>query len=357
MLAVQTSEYQRACKMPVDFTSYLLSASPPATKLDLLSYAFSQEASRNWQQQQQQQQQQVDKAENEKNDSSVEKIDNELSKLNLTNEHVRNGFKNLKPIIIRKDDLDSDGEWSDTSSGPNSGPNSGRVTPTSPCSPKSNKKVSFADHRGYALATVRIMTEPSDHPPKLAEDVFKTITNGAVAAVSGLPPFKLNFTQPASDYMAFRDKVGKSFVSLENVILRDYNVLGTIKVKNICFDKRVFFHMTKDNWKSSQDLEAKYVQPFGGNLVHNLDTFSFEFDIDPQTDGHRTIEFAVCFETPGQQYWDSNGGANYGIVPTDFNAVSSPDPLPTSTQPSLARRDSWTDYGCWHHVNTAAPYY
>jgi len=343
---------RRANKMPVDFATYLLSSSPPATNLELISYAFSDEARQDWERAQ---------AENNCNnnnlDNDLENINKDLNKINIQNGHTKHRtlrFNGLKPIIIRKDELNSDGELSDTSSSPNSG----RVTPTSPCSPRSNKKVSFADHRGYALATVRIMTEASDQPPKLKEDVLQVITKGATASVSSLPPFKLTFVQPASDYMAFRDKIDKCNVSLENVILRDYNVLGTIKVKNICFDKRVFLRLTKDNWCSSQDIEAKYVQPFGGNLVHNFDTFSFEFDIDPQKDANRPLLFAVCYEAGSSQFWDNNSGANYEIVPTDFNADVQPEaPLPTSTVPTLNRRGSLTDYGCWHHVDTSAPYY
>lgn len=337
-----------AQKMPVDFAQYLLSTSPPATNLELLSYAFSPEAARNWTQNNR------NEAEKEEN-NNVEKIDNDFSRLNLNGKVRRSAAKEIKSIIIRKEDGESDCDWSDSASAQSSG----RATPTSPCSPKTNKKVSFADHKGLALATVRIMTEPSDQPPRLGPEVLKSITNGAEAVVSGLPPFRLNFQQPASDYMAFRDKIEKGFVSLENVILRDYNVLGTIKVKNICFEKRVFVRCTFDSWKTSQDVEAKYVQPFGGNMVHNFDTFSFEFDIDSQIENTQIIQFAVCFETPTGQNWDSNNGENYRILPTDFNSHSHLNlaPLPSSTQPTLNRVDSWTEYGCWHHVDTSSPYY
>lgn len=335
-----------APKMPVDFATYLLSSSPPASNLELLSYAFSPEAARNWTQNQQ------NLANNDVENNNFEKIDNDFSKLSI-NGKVKRRNGEIKSIIIKKDESESDCDWSDMSA-----QNSGRATPTSPCSPRANKKVSFADHKGFALATVRIMTEPSDQPPRLGADVFKSITNGAEASVSGLPPFKLKFTQPASDYMAFREKIERNFVSLENVILRDYNVLGTIKVKNVCYDKRVFVRCTFDSWKTSQDIEAKYVQPFGGNMVHNYDTFSFEYDIDSQTDNSQIIQFAVCFETPTGQHWDNNSGDNYQIVPTDFSAAEHHmAPMPTSSHATLNRVDSWTEYSCWRHVDTSSPYY
>lgn len=330
-----------APKMPMDFASYLLSSSPPASNLELLSLAFSPEAAREW-------------AEASNRDSNDCQNGNGCdANGNLTNNFVRRR-KAIKPIIIKKDENNSDCDTSEASS------DSGRVTPTSPCSPRTNKKVSFADHKGFALATVRIMTEPSDHPPSLREDVMKSITKDEEAVVSGLPPFKLKFTQPASDYMAFRDKIEKNCVSLENVILRDYSVLGTIKVKNVCFDKHVFIRCTFDSWKSSQDIEAKFVQPYGGNLVQNFDTFSFEFEIDSQTDTKSNkVQFAVCFETPSGQHWDNNSGANYEIVPTDFSLEGEHigKTLPTSTCSSLKKVSAWSEYRCWQHVDTSSPYY
>ncbi|KAH3802980.1 protein phosphatase 1 regulatory subunit 3B-like [Dreissena polymorpha] len=341
-------------RMQVDYTAYLLAASPPANSLEFLSYAFSAEAKREWEQSLQNETDlQNNNGDDCTNDNSMLECTKVFSTMAIKNGRVKRN-QTIKPIIIRKDEASSDGDWSECSSGPNSG----QETPTSPCSPRTNKKVSFADHKGFALVTVRIMTEPSDHPPKLGEDVLKTLTNGAEAVVSGLPPFRLKFSQPASDYMAFRDKVDKNNVSLENVILRDYNVLGTIKVKNICFDKKVFIRLTTNSWKSSHDIQAKYVQPFG-NLVHNFDTFSFEFDIDSQADTKHVIQFAVCFVADDNQFWDNNSGTNYEIAATDFNKASSfvPDPLPSSTIPSLNRRGSLSEYGCWHHVDTSSPYY
>ncbi|XP_060603197.1 protein phosphatase 1 regulatory subunit 3B-like isoform X2 [Ruditapes philippinarum] len=333
----------RMAKMPMDFATYLLSSSPPATNLELLSLAFDPEAAREWAQSRANNQQNNNEQNNECQFNGCDENRNFVSRR-----------KAIKPIIIKKDDTQNEcDDMSEASC------DSGRVTPTSPCSPRTSKKVSFADHRGLALVTVRIMTEPSDHPPKLAAEVMKSITNGEKAVVSGLPPYKLKFTQPASDYMAFRDKIEKNCISLENVILRDYTVLGTIKVKNICFDKRVFVRCTFDSWNSSQDFEAKFVQPFGGNLVHNFDTFSFEFEIDSHCDTQNKVQFAVCFETPSGQHWDNNSGVNYEILPTDFSSADeyTTESLPTSTLSTRTKVDSWSEYSCWRHVDTSSPYY
>ena len=345
---LDTVPQRMAQKMPVDFATYLLSSSPPATNLELLSFAFSENARKTWTQSLQRENtrhQQIGEIDD------VEEVESE-SVWNKQQTLPKLARNRLKPIIIKKDDLSSDGE-----SLSNSRNTSGNVTPTSPCSPRLGKKVSFADHRGYALATVRIMTEASDQPPNLTSEILKSIKRGAKADAAGLLPFKLRFSQPASDYMAFRDRIDKNFVSLENVILRDYNVLGTVKVKNICFEKHIFIRCSFDSWESSHDIEAKFVPSVGCMSHSGMDTFSFEFDIE--THVNSVIQFAVCYEIPGKQYWDNNSGENYQIVPTDFNAPHPPHNHSWTTDVSFQSQhaDGWTQYGCWNHVDTSAPYY
>ena len=326
---VQTRQCMEAT-MPVDFTTYLLSSSPPATNIEFISYAFSQEAARNF----------------------------HLDRNGFTRQSpadIRRKRSNVKPIILRNTDelnnnLNSDGE--------NSGPSSGTVTPTSPASPgKLRKKVSFADNKGLALATVRIMSEPSDQPPKLGPNIIDSITNGAKADVSDEPPFELKFGQPASDYLAFRDKIEKNCVSLENVIVKDYNILGTIKVKNLCFDKKVFARCTFDSWETSHDIVAKYVQPLGDSAGHSVDTFSFDFDIPTDFDMNKKIQFCIGFQTPMGEFWDSNNGENYEISARKYIPKPSQSLFSSSNRVNLNTVPSWTEYACWNYVDTSTPYY
>ena len=316
--------------MPVDFTTYLLSSSPPATNIEFISYAFSHEAARNFQ----------------------------LEHNGFTRPspaEIRRKRNNIKPIILRNTDILNNNCFSD---GENSTPSSGTVTPTSPSSPgRLRKKVSFADHKGLALATVRIMSEPSDQPPRLGPNIIDSIAKGVNTDDSDEPPFELKFGQPASDYLAFRDKIEKNCVSLENVILRDYNVLGTIKVKNICFDKKVFARCTFDSWSTSLDIEAKYVQPPGDSSGHSVDTFSFELDIPVDFDSTKKIQFCVCFQTPTGEHWDSNNGENYEISPRKYIPKPIQNLFPSSNTQTLHRVSSWTEYACWNHVDTSTPYY
>lgn len=99
-------------------------------------------------------------------------------------------------------------------------------------------------------------------------------------------------------------------MALENVIVRESEsiVVGTIKVRNLHFDKEVIVRVTYDKWQSQEDIQCTYSN-LGGPLVTGgayalFDTFSFKLTLPPSS--KRSIEFCVCFRCNGQEYWDSH---------------------------------------------------
>lgn len=64
-------------------------------------------------------------------------------------------------------------------------------------------------------------------------------------------------------------------MSLENVIVKDEDsmVVGTIKVKNVGFEKEVVVRATFDDWKSQQDIFCNF------SRVSFLFVYSFFFVI------------------------------------------------------------------------------
>lgn len=84
------------------------------------------------------------------------------------------------------------------------------------------------------------MTEPSFAPPRWSMAFLAQVTRGAAAEVSP-EPWEPTFAQPASDYLAFRGRLDRDNVSLENVIVREAEqvVVGTVKVRNLAFHKEV----------------------------------------------------------------------------------------------------------------------
>jgi hypothetical protein len=70
-------------------------------------------------------------------------------------------------------------------------------------------------------------------------------TNDISQMSGSIAVYSLNFNQPASDYVGFRQKIEHECVSLENVLLNRFQINGTIKVKNIHFQKVSFFFLPK----------------------------------------------------------------------------------------------------------------
>ena len=321
--------------MPVDFTSYLLSSSPPASSFDLLNFSQHLDNTR------------LSINGYVYNDKCVNSSFCALKQKNA--ESKKKKGPDIRPIITNISNGEEDSESSpETNSQPT-------TPPTSPG--KLKKKVSFADHRGMALASVKIMTEPSDVPPKLKLEVLAAVRQGATADVSDQPPLVLKFPQPASDYLAFRDQLDKNCVTLENVILRDYKVLGTMKVKNISFEKRVSVRVSFDSWETFSDFEGTYVhgQP---SSSQNIDTFSFEFDVPTNLENDATIEFAVFYEANATQYWDNRNGENYKItMSSKTRLVFVPSDQKSLNNGPLHNVDSWSEFAAWNKVDTSIPYW
>lgn len=173
--------------------------------------------------------------------------------------------------------------------------------------------------------------------------------------------YSLNFGQPASDYYKFRQRLEANNMSLENVLLNGFQINGTIKVKNISFEKKVFIRCSFNKWKDYEDYEAVYVSSdlfSGSSSMHSppgssysaafcginnghyepqhkeYDTFRFEFKLPkhaepdamtrPSANNYRSsnitasIEFCICYQSGAgnnmKEYWDSNGGSNYEIL-------------------------------------------
>jgi protein phosphatase 1 regulatory subunit 3A/B/C/D/E len=257
--------------------------------------------------------------------------------------------------------------------------------------PISKKKVRFADDCGEALECVRVMTEPSDCPPKINPAVIRRYRKAAKAFAASSQEkcnvlstdeessdddedelysskkhasWKIGFTQPASEYVKFRESLEKNKVALENVMLRNDHckMLGTIKVANISFEKSVFVRFTSDGWKSYLDRPATYQ----ASSSKTYDTFGFEIDV-PMNEGDLTkVEFCICYVAGGIEYWDSNNGNNYSLISETQQSKSI---QPQATAVNHQRRNSdcddayrmnyenWTRFASWKNLSTEGPYW
>ena len=210
------------------------------------------------------------------------------------------------------------------------------------------KKVSFADDIGLALENIKEVTEAFDVPPCFSENLITKL--GLDQPVCFVDPllFAFNFAQPAADYMEFRNKLETNKVCLEKVTAKDRKLIGTIRVKNISFEKTVTVRCSFDEWKSFVDFVAVYV-PSGNS---QYDTFSFEIGVPSQLVAGRKLHFAICFQASNsQQYWDSNGGDNYEVE--CLASELEPEDGITFT---VKRNDSWSDFAVWNGIDST-PYW
>lgn len=164
---------------------------------------------------------------------------------------------------------------------------------------------------------VRVMSEPSNVPPLWSTAYLAGLTGRLLNTkieneqpVELMSLWQVTFPQPASDYLAFRRKLDQENVSLENVIVRESEqcLVGTIKVRNIAYDKEVVVRASNDSWKTHEDVHCTYVEQPGLPALILYDTFRFRLTLPLKSN---LIEFCVRYRTDGKEYWDNNEGKNF----------------------------------------------
>jgi len=187
--------------------------------------------------------------------------------------------------------------------------------------PIKNKHVVFADSQGLSLTDVRVFSDKEEHadfdllPSLQGSGSIKE--DGYSCTVSTCCPgtqLKLGFPQPSENFQAFRAKLAESMVTLENCSVTEVALEGTVRVRNISFQKEVNVRITFDSWQSYRNVPCTYVQKrFGGPQT---DIFEFYIDIPKVLDAKRKIEFCLSYLPGGQSktFWDNNNGQNYSIA-------------------------------------------
>ncbi|KAM9392734.1 protein phosphatase 1 regulatory subunit 3C-B-like [Pholidichthys leucotaenia] len=189
-------------------------------------------------------------------------------------------------------------------------------------SPIKNKRVIFADSEGLSLTAVHVFSdeeEPSDLNPLPSLKCLGSMTeeNGYSCTVSTCCPgtqLKLGFPQPSANFQAFRTRLAESMIILENCTISEQALRGTVRVRNISFQKDVRVRITFDSWQSYRDVPCTYLQKrFGGPQT---DIFEFDITIPKVLDAKRKIEFCLSYLPGGHSelFWDNNNGLNYSIT-------------------------------------------
>lgn len=174
------------------------------------------------------------------------------------------------------------------------------------------KRVAFADAKGLSLITVRLFSEKEDkirrEPlkiPRLKKMICSTEPANKTLGLS------LGFDQPCRDFQAFRTRLQDHMVLLESCDVTKRCILGTVRVKNVCFEKAVHIRITFDTWRSYMDVPCAYLDQCYGEP--GTDVFEFNISVPERIDGH--IEFCVSYSPAAlaATEWDNNNGKNYCI--------------------------------------------
>ena len=87
-------------------------------------------------------------------------------------------------------------------------------------------------------------------------------------------------------------------------------ITGSIRVKNLHYEKEVFVRWTVDNWVTYVDTSAEH-------HAHSEDGESddFSFGLVTTEDSKINVQLAVCYRTPnGEEFWDNNSGENFTLT-------------------------------------------
>lgn len=191
-----------------------------------------------------------------------------------------------------------------------------------PLSPK--KSVRFADTHGLALAQVFNIRDTEKESSPYPHNSHRSNERRGRLVKS----LCLTCSQPASDE-GFLGKVRCNCVCLENVAVRGMSVMGTVRVLNLSFEKRISVRWTTNNWTTCEETEATYVT---GSSDGESDRFAFELKVPEVVEAGQKIQFAVRYRPAGdKEYWDNNDCKNYS--------------LECYTQWKKEKRDAWHDAG------------
>ncbi|KAI7797453.1 protein phosphatase 1 regulatory subunit 3C-B-like [Triplophysa rosa] len=185
-----------------------------------------------------------------------------------------------------------------------------RITTTN--TGRREKRVAFADSKGLSLITVRLFSEKYEKLEPVKQPRLWKL-NCVKETVNETLRLRLGFEQPCLDFQAFRCRLRERMVLLESCKVTRRSILGTVRVRNICFEKAVHIRVTFDAWHSYLDVPCTYLDQCYGEP--GTDVFEFNVTVPEQLDTGGRTEFCVSYLPGGfsAAEWDNNNGKNYCI--------------------------------------------
>lgn len=171
------------------------------------------------------------------------------------------------------------------------------------------KHVRFADTVGQQLESVQHIVR-SELPPEVPGTALDHLRKQRLRVHRQLQP---TFQGPSRDQV--RERLSRSGVALERAQAVDTSVQGTVRVKNLAYEKLVTVRYTLDEWRSFVDVEGNYVE---GSHDGDSDCFSFSIFVStaeeevfvPGNKLHFAVRYTYGRDNDGTG-WDNNDGSNY----------------------------------------------
>ncbi|NXJ15611.1 PPR3C phosphatase, partial [Odontophorus gujanensis] len=212
-----------------------------------------------------------------------------------------NKFKPLRPCLhVKRDSEAQKNDWNHSAA-------------------RAKKRVVFADSKGLSLTAIHTFSEFQEHPGwDLQFDLIGLENITSNLKLHEEKNLILDFPRPSADYLDFRNRLQKNLVCLENCSLQEKVLSGTVKVKNVSFEKKVQVRITFDTWKTYTDTECVYMNNVYGDSEN--DTFSFTVDLPPAIPSKEKIEFCISYQSGEHTFWDNNEGQNYKILHAEWKS-------------------------------------
>lgn len=180
-------------------------------------------------------------------------------------------------------------------------------------------RVRFADALGLELAQVKVFQAGDD--PAVPLHVLSRL---AIASDLGCSSQELEFTlqclvpdfSPPVDAPDFQARLQRQLVCLERVTCSDLGISGSVRVRNVAFEKQVVVRYTFSGWRSAHEVAARWRGPAGTQGTE--DVFAFGFPVPPFMLARGSlVHFALRYRVAGREYWDNNDGRNYSLTCRD----------------------------------------
>jgi hypothetical protein len=89
-------------------------------------------------------------------------------------------------------------------------------------------------------------------------------------------------------------------------------VEGTIRVRNIAFEKWIAVRFTLDEWQTTSEVTARYKESLQNGTFDRF-IFSIKLTDVLSRAEDKTLYLAVRYSVPGREIWDNNSGRNYQV--------------------------------------------